>query len=219
MRKPAPPSRQSLLNEITGFGRQFYERRWMWGTAGNLSVKLRQKPLELAITPSGLDKGALSPADLIILNEKASERGKKPAPGSPPPSAETTIHRAIYEARPGCGAVFHVHPIYATLISGLYGHPTQRRMLQVEWFEMMKGLGVEEAEIGQIPIFPNWQDVARVANDLRQFLQESPKPLPVALIYNHGMTAWGRTMQEARSHLEIVEYVCEYLYLKRLVKV
>ena len=70
MRKPAPPSRQELLNGLLQCGRQFYERRWMWGTSGNLSVKLRQKPLEIAITPSGLNKGSLTPDQLIVLNEK-----------------------------------------------------------------------------------------------------------------------------------------------------
>src|SRR5207302_5701095 len=53
------------------------------------------------------------------------------------PSAETLIHQAIYRAAPAAGAVFHVHPVYATLISSFYGHPRERRMLKVEWFEMM----------------------------------------------------------------------------------
>src|ERR1700687_5942097 len=106
-------------------GRQFYERRWMWGTAGNLSLRLKTEPLEFAITPSGVNKGHLKTEDLItIRNGAAASKGKA---DPRPPSAETEIHQAIYRAAPGAGAVFHVHPVYSTLISGFYGHPREKR--------------------------------------------------------------------------------------------
>ncbi|SRR5258708_618854 len=213
------PSRETLLKSLIDCGRQFYDRRWMWGTAGNLSVKLKQSPLEIAITPSGVNKGNLTPKDLIILKEDA--KGSKPPSkkGPPPllPSAETIIHQTIHQTLPGCGAVFHVHPMYSTLISGLCGHPQQLHMLPVEWFEMMKGVGVGEEESALVPIFPNWQDVSLIARDIRQYLLDTPKALPVVLIYNHGLTGWGRTPEQARNHLEILEYVCEYLFLKKVL--
>jgi methylthioribulose-1-phosphate dehydratase len=214
------PSRESLLKSVVDCGRLFYERRWMWGTAGNLSVKLNQDPLEIAITPSGASKGELDPKDLIILKDtppNAKSSSKKGA-ADPVPSAETVIHKAIHEAFPGCGAVFHVHPVHTTLISQLYGQPKQRQMLQMEWFEMMKGIGIGEGEIAEIPIFPNWQDVTSVAKEVRQYMLETPKAPPVILIYNHGVTAWGRTPEQAKNHLEIVEFICEYLILKRMAK-
>jgi len=217
----ARPTHEALLNAVVDCGRQFYDRRWMSGTAGNLSVKLQHDPLEIAITPSGASKGSLKPKDLIILSEERKKAGgkgpiKKDAP--PPPSAETVIHQAIHQALPGCGAVFHVHPVYSTLISGFFGNAKQRQMLQVEWFEMLKGIGVGEGEIAEIPIFPNWQEVSLVARDIKQYLLENPKALPVVLIYNHGLTGWGRTPEQAKNHLEILEFVCEYLYLRRLAK-
>jgi methylthioribose-1-phosphate isomerase len=211
------PSRPAALKALIDCGRQFYERRWMWGTAGNLSVKLKQKPLEIAITPSGLNKGNLTLNELLVL--KQGKAGLAPEKKTPLiPSAETVIHQTIHETLPGCGAVFHVHPVYSTLISSLYGHPKQRQGLRVEWFEMMKGVGVGEEESAEVPIFPNWQDVSLIARDIRQYLLDTPKALPVVLIYNHGLTGWGRTPEQARNHLEILEYVCQYLYLKRLAK-
>ncbi len=214
----ARPSRESQLKELTDCGRVFYERQWMWGTAGNLSVKLNQAPLEIAITPSGINKGAMEPKDLIVIKQGA--KAKAPAAKTPPgpiPSAETVIHETIHETLPGCGAVFHVHPVYSTLMSSLYGQPKQVTRLRVEWFEMMKGVGVGEEEAAEIPIFPNYQEVSLVARDIKQYLLETPKALPVVLIYNHGLTGWGRTTQQAKNHLEIVEYVCQYLYLKRQI--
>ena len=65
----------------------------------------------------------------------------------------------------------------------------------------------------------NHQDVSLIARDIRQYLLDTPKALPVALIYNHGLTGWGRSLEEARNHLEIMDYVCEYLYLKKLLHI
>ena len=207
-------SKPNPLDQLADCARQFYDRRWMWGTAGNLSARLSSNPLKIAITPSGLNKGHLTQADLLTLVD-----------GKPPPkheqglvpSAETVIHQAIYRAVPGAGAVFHVHPVYATLISYFYGNPKERKALQIDWFEMMKGVGVGEMESAEVAIFPNWQDVSLVARDVTDYLKTSAKALPVVLIYNHGLTGWGTTPDQARNHLEIMEYVCQYLYLKRLM--
>jgi methylthioribulose-1-phosphate dehydratase len=200
---------------LVEIGRQFYERRWMWGTSGNLSMRLSSNPLSIAITPSSQNKGHLEASDLLTITDG------KPAPRHPKgwvPSAETLIHQAIYRAAPGAGAVFHVHPVYSTLISSFYGHPRERRMLRVEWFEMMKGLGVGEEESAEVAILPNWQDVSLIARDVTAYLKNSAKTLPVVLIYNHGLTGWGTTPDQARNHLEILEYVCQYLYLKTLAR-
>ncbi len=116
---------------------------------------------------------------------------------------------------PGAQAVFHVHPMHATLISKFYGHPTEIRILKVEWMEVLKGVGVNEDEVAEIAILPNWQDVSLIARDVTHYLQTAKKALPAVLIYNHGLTGWGASPDHARNHLEIMEYVCQYLYLKR----
>jgi methylthioribose-1-phosphate isomerase len=203
------------LSDLVACGREFYERRWMWGTSGNLSVKLRSDPLEIAITPSGVNKGHLSEEDLLILKDNATP---KKHPRGRVPSSEMIIHQTIYRALPGCGAVFHVHPIYATLISSFHGHPKERRTLRVDWMETIYGLGGGVGESAEVMILPSWPDVSLIARDVKDYLEKSPKALPVVLLYNHGLTAWGRTCAEARNNLEIMEYVCQYLYLKRLVK-
>jgi methylthioribose-1-phosphate isomerase len=212
MKKKRNPS-----DVVVDCGRQFYDRRWMWGTAGNLSVRLKSNPLEIAITPSGLNKGHLTSTDLLRIRDGSAA---KKHPRGLVPSAETVIHQAIYRAIPEAKAAFHVHPLYSTLISSAYGHPKEIRFLRVEWFEMMKGVGVGEEESAEVPILPNWQDVSLIARDLTQLVEgkrkKGEKVLPVVLIYNHGLTGWGKSADQARNHLEIMEYVCQYLYLKRL---
>ena len=79
-----PLSRAEQLQSLVDYGRQFYERGWMWGTAGNLSVKLKHDPLEIAITPSGVSKGTMKPQDLIIYKPSDSSKpAKKNTPSQP----------------------------------------------------------------------------------------------------------------------------------------
>lgn len=206
---------KAALSGLVQYGKHFYERRWMWGTAGNLSVKLRHSPLLIGITPSGLNKGALKTKDLLVLNDRGN--GKHPL--GRVPSAETAIHQAIHRALPDCGAVFHVHPVYPTLVSKVFGDAHRRKMLAIPWSEMMKGVGMKENQTAQLPIFPNWQDISKLAKEVERYLRGvRGRPVPAILIYGHGLTAWGRTTEEARNHLEVLDWVCEYLYLQRMLK-
>ncbi len=182
----------------------------MWGTAGNLSARAPGSA-SITITPRGASKGTLKTSDLITIKEGSiqdlNNRGRIA-------SAETAIHQAVYRAIPEARAVFHVHPIYSTLISRLYGNPKRVRPLKIEWFEMLKGVGIGEKDRSEIAIFPNWQNVAKVAQDLTGYLKTQKKVVPAFLIYNHGLTAWGSTPEQAKNRLEIIEYVCQYLFLK-----
>ena len=124
--------------------------------------------------------------------------------------------QAVYRELPAAGAVFHVHPVYSTLISQWYGDPAKVRFMKVEGVMMMKGMmGAKEVN-AEVAILPNWPDPSRIAQDLITYLQTSARVLPAVLVYDHGLTGWGATPDQARNHLEIIEYTCRYLYLKRL---
>jgi methylthioribulose-1-phosphate dehydratase len=210
----------SALSVLVDCGRLFYERQWIWGMSGNLSVRLSSDPLSFAITPSGINKGHLSEKDLITIKDTGRPDASLQAKGgfkNASPSSETLIHQAVYRALPGAGAVFHVHPIYATLISKLYGDPNNVRMLKVEGVMMMKGMIGLKEENAEVAILPNWSDPARLARDLTTYIQSSAKVLPAVLVYDHGLTGWGATPDQARNHLEIIEYTCQYLFLNRLI--
>ncbi len=208
----SPKRTRGLLQQIVDIGKQFYERRWMYGTAGNLSARLSENPFTFAVTPSGLNKGTLTTPDFITVWPGAPA---KPHPLGRVPSAETAIHQAIYEALPEAQAVFHSHPVHATILSELYGAPGERRMFTPDWFEMWKALGVQEGETPEVPIFANWQDITRVAADVKDFLMHKEgKIVPAIMIYGHGLTCWGRSANEARNHVEAMEYISEYLFLK-----
>jgi len=205
-------SETQTLSQLASYAHQFYSRGWMAATAGNLSAKLSDNPLEYAVTPSGVNKGELRPDDFLRMRPTLEVlRGAKGLR----PSAETAIHEAIYKSVPEAGAVFHVHLVHAAVVSSGYPQPTTPQLLEIEWFEMLKAVGVgEEKGNGKIGLFPNWQDIPRVGNDIEHYLAEHPASLPAVLIYNHGLSIWGKTMEQARNHVEAFEYIFQYLYLK-----
>ena len=43
---------------LAEIGKGFYARGWVLGTSGNFSAVISREPLRLAITSTGLDKGA-----------------------------------------------------------------------------------------------------------------------------------------------------------------
>src|ERR1700722_15476652 len=89
-------------------------RGWVPATAGNFSFRDAETG-RIFITASGLDKGAITPDDLLEIDlncEVIAGIGK--------PSAETSLHGVIYRDRPDNGAIFHVHSIWNTLLSDRY---------------------------------------------------------------------------------------------------
>src|SRR5258708_11057325 len=103
-----PPSLAAAMAEV---GSAFHARGWLLGTSGNLSVVLGREPLRLAITQSGVDKGALRPEHILTLDETGAVRhGKGHA------SEESGLHLAIVRRR-AAGAVLHTHPVSGTLLS------------------------------------------------------------------------------------------------------
>lgn len=81
-------------------------------SGGNLSVL--DEHGDLWITPAGIDKGSLTPGDIVCVKPDGSyARAHRP-------SSEFPLHRAIYEKRPDLRAVLHAHPpaLVAFSISG-----------------------------------------------------------------------------------------------------
>ncbi len=71
-------------------------------SGGNLSI--REDNGDLWITPAGVDKGKLSPGDIMCVRADGTVEGPHR------PSSEYAFHRAIYARRPDLKAVVHAHP-------------------------------------------------------------------------------------------------------------
>ena len=77
---------------------------------------------------------------------------------------------------------------------------------------MLKGLHENESHntIQYLPIIENSQDVNALSMEVRELLRKKPA-LHGFLIRGHGLYTWGRTIQEAKRHIEVFEFLFEVL--------
>src|SRR5262245_24207263 len=84
-----------MAAQLAEAGKNFYDRGWVLGTSGNFSAVVSRNPLELAITPSGVDKGKLSAQQMLAVDSSGAVLGET----SGRPSDETKLHLAIVHNR------------------------------------------------------------------------------------------------------------------------
>jgi len=184
--------------------RLFYGRGWMMGTAGNLSLRLDDGTFW--ITASGKQKGRLQAEDFLRMapGGEVLERGRP----DDRPSAEASLHDAVYRLFPEARACFHVHSIPANVAARL----TAGDALRLPPLEMLKGLGVWEEEPDvDLPVLRNHAHVPAIAEELGARFQLDPPRVPGFLIRDHGLTTWGRDAENAFNHIELFEYIFGYL--------
>jgi methylthioribulose-1-phosphate dehydratase len=189
-----------------------HRRGWCDGTGGNFSCTLSRDPVQLLMAPSGIDKGAVSPDDLILVDASGcvlQGRGK--------PSAETALHLAIVSSRQA-GAVLHTHSQAGTLLSRHHGPVAEQEVsyVEIEQLEMLKGLeGIRSHNSCiRLPILANDQDLERLSRRALPHLADAPYGL---LLAGHGLYAWGSDLAQARRHLEILEFLLEQQWRQLLL--
>ena len=197
----------ALAAELAALGRSFYDRGWVLGTSGNFSAVLSHEPVRLAITSTGLDKGGLTPAHFLEIDDAASV-----VRGEGKPSAEVLLHLAIVRAL-NAGAVLHTHSVWSTVLSGT---PASQGGLALEGYEMLKGLeGVRTHQHREwLPILENSQDMIQLSQRVTQVLRENPG-IHGFLLRGHGLYTWGSSLPEAKRHVEILEFLMEVMVRSR----
>ncbi len=204
---PAHPALAELTGEIDALretGAMFWQRGWSVGTSSNYSLVLSREPLELLVTASGKDKGRLARGDFV----RVGANGKPTCDGQPKSSAETLLH-VVAAQQPEVGAVLHTHSIWSTLLSDFF---FPQGGFEVAGYEMLKGLeGITTHETtAWVEIFENTQNIPELAEHVRERINDAADPLQYGyLIRRHGLYTWGRTLDEARRHVEIFEFLFE----------
>ena len=70
-------SSAAVARELVQIGRDFHGRGWALGTSGNFSAVVQWEPLRLAITATGLDKGAIQPDQVLEVDDAGHAYGTK----------------------------------------------------------------------------------------------------------------------------------------------
>jgi methylthioribulose-1-phosphate dehydratase len=197
------PEQIEIRRLLAELGRQFYGRGWVLGTSGNFSAVLSADPLRLAITASGVDKGALAPEQILEIDAEG-----RVVAGAGRPSDETWLHLAVVRAR-GAGAVLHTHSVWSTMLSEIHADAGG---LSIAGYEMLKGLaGIRTHEHREwLPILDNSQEMAMLSQAVERELRRDAQAHGF-LLRGHGLYTWGGDLAEAKRHVEILEFLLEVL--------
>jgi methylthioribulose-1-phosphate dehydratase len=185
----------AIVNDVIRLAHHAGARNWVPSTSGNFSVRIDET--SCAVTASGGDKGALTPAGVIRC---AINGGRHPRE-----SAEAPLHYMIYRALPDVGAVSHVHALPAVLASMALAEGGRVRLEGLEMLKAFHGYATHESFM-DVPVFDNDQDMESLSRRVEPLLKSGPTCWGF-LLKGHGLYAWGRTTQETLRHLDAFDYL------------
>lgn len=206
---PNPGESQALVGAV----RYFHSQKWCPATSSNFSLRAREpsgsNPAWFWISQSGVDKGALGPEHLMLVDE----RGVPVPPEARRPSAETGLHALVYRLRPNAGSVLHVHAPHAVVASRM-AIENGVREVRLQGWELQKALHGNTSHETQvkIPVFANHQDMEVLAHQIEPILTAQPQ-LVCFLLAGHGLYSFGATVAEAKRHVEAVENLLQHAFL------
>ncbi|HTM21162.1 MAG TPA: class II aldolase/adducin family protein, partial [Kofleriaceae bacterium] len=122
---------------------------------------------------------------------EVDESGKRVAGGKP--FGEIGLHATLYRRRPDAAAVVHAHPPHATALACSGVNLIERPFIA----EAVVSLGA------RIPLVPFAAPGPAACEALAAVAGE----VDVALLGNHGVIAWGASLEQAYLRMELVEHL------------
>src|ERR1022692_3937247 len=177
----------ALRAEIIRVGRKLWERQYVDGNGGNISVRLGSK--YVFCTPTLLSKGDLQPADICLSdldgNILAGDRSR---------TSELLLHLEIYKANSQARAILHCHPPYATAFAITGTIPPNGLIPEYEVF------------IGPAAVAPyETPGTQAFAETVLPFVHQHN----TILLKNHGVVCWSDTVTHAEWLCEIMDTYCK----------
>ncbi len=187
----------------------FHAKGWAPATSTNYSFRNPAPDSDTyTISRSGVDKGAFQLTDFMQIDAQGRAL---PEFQHFKPSAETGLHTMLYALFPGVNAILHTHSVLNTILS--MGH----KSLIFKGYELLKGLeGITTHETSvEVPVFANSQDIPALSVEIRAWLEKNPRAKGF-LLAGHGLYTWGKSLADAKRHVEVLEFLLECEYAKGL---
>jgi L-fuculose-phosphate aldolase len=185
----------ALRAEMICVGRKLWDRQYVDGNGGNISVRLGTE--FVLCTPTMLSKADLEPADICL-----SDMSGKILAGDRTLTSELLLHLEIYKANARAKAVVHCHPPYATAFAIAGKIPPNGLIPEYEVF------------IGPAAVAPyETPGTQAFAETILPFVHEHN----TILLKNHGVVCWSDTVTHAEWLCEIMDTYCRtYLIAKQI---
>jgi methylthioribulose-1-phosphate dehydratase len=176
-------------------------------TSGNYSIRSKTIPETAMVSESGIDKSKFTEENFLslnystrILDKSFSESGRKS-------SDETDIHLTIYQIT-NANCVLHSHLLDSLLFADLFPENNFATIKGLELMKGFKGIKTHTEEI-EIPIFENTQNIKSLAESIKPAILKSTNNFGL-LLRGHGVYVWGESVEDAKRHLEVFEYIFKY---------
>lgn len=174
-----------LREAICRFGQSMFERGLTFGSAGNISARLEDGWL---MTPTNVSLGRLDPARLSRLDAAGH------LVAGDPPTKESFLHRAMYEERPGAGAVVHLHSTHSVAVSCLADLDPADLLPPITAYYVMR--------VGRLPLVPYYPPGDE---GLAEAVRLKAARHSAVLLANHGPVVAGRSLEAAVNAVEELE--------------
>ncbi len=171
------------------------QKGYLMATGGNLSVRIAGQNA-FAITPSNYDYMKMVPEDICVV-----DFGLTILEGARKPSVETSMHGAIYQARPDVNAVIHTHQVYTSALA-LINKP-----IPALFDEQTRFLG---RSVKIIPYAPSGTGMLK--NTIARHVRDHNNAY---MMQNHGALVFAHDRDRAVGNVEVLEK-CAVAYLLAL---
>lgn len=177
----------ALKEEILRVGRKLWQRQYVDGNGGNISVRL--SPHYVLCTPTLCSKGDLCREDLSLVDLDNYQ-----ICGDRPQTSEILLHLEIYKAVPAAKSVIHCHPPYATA-HAVAGVVPQGNLVPEQ-----------EVFIGPVALAPyETPGTSAFAKTVLPYVKDHN----TILLANHGIVCWADTVTHAEWYVEVVDTYCK----------
>lgn len=176
-------------------------------TSGNYSVRSKTNPNMAMVSESGIDKSKFTEDHFIPLNYMTREMDPDYKTLGKKSSDETDIHLTIYQVT-NANCVLHSHMLDALLFANLFPNQAFATLKGLELLKGFKGVKTHDIEIN-IPMFENTQDIRSLAEEVKPSITNQPNNYGL-ILKGHGIYIWGESVEEAKRHLEVFEYIFKY---------
>ncbi|HUA61546.1 MAG TPA: class II aldolase/adducin family protein [Verrucomicrobiae bacterium] len=175
-----------IRRTLSEFVHRAYRQRLFISTQGSYSARLSGS--SFVITPSDMDRGALSVGDLVLVDDGRHEAGKNP-------SRAASLHQAIYRRHPGISAIVNAYPVNATAYS-VTGTELDTRTIPESY--------VVARSVGRAPFGLQFEAPDELAGILSV-------ERPAMVLENDGVLVTGGSVLETFDRLEVLESTAEAL--------
>jgi len=185
-----------LRDQICILGKSLFDRGLTMGSSGNISARLETG--DWLVTPTNACLGRLDPARLSRMAPDGRHLD------GDPPTKEVPLHTAMLEARPGDGAIVHLHSTHSVAVSMLPDVDPANVLPPLTAYFVMR--------IGRLALVPyHLPGDPAVADAVRGLAGQHA----AVLLANHGPVVAGKTLEAAVYATEELEETAKLHLLTR----